>query len=1101
MFIKKAFRNIKYFVVILLALVSENIISQNIKFKRISVDDGLAAVTVKTIYQDSQDFIWIGTQDGLNRYDGYHIKTFKVNQYSKTSLPTNDINCLLEDKNGDLYIGTNGGGLSVLNKQLETFTNYKSGLGSKTLSNNSVRSILELNETQLLVATDDGMNLFDKTTKQFNLIPCITQSTTDLRFIFKSSRNRIFIASYGNGLFEYNQNENVLVHRQMPSEILNKFKNTNSDITHSEKNNLRCITEVNGKIWCGSDEGVIIFNPDTKKFEDVLQFGSDVNTKYNNRIVSFAQDKNSTFLWIGTWGGLVKYNLYHQNYTIYTHDQYDLSSLSNNNLSCLLTDKLKNLWVGTDSKGLNVYFPSSTKFNLFNFSNGLKNDYIYSAIETQDKTIWVGTEDGLYAKGDKENKFRDETNIVKKHDVKTVLSFLEDNTGRLWIGSYGQGVVIYDPKTQKTQKILGDNNLGGTVMKIIQTQNGAVWIATYGDGLYCINPQTLAIKRYTTFNGLSSDNIYTVYENTNDNSLWIGTEGGGLSVFNFATNIDKPLVITYKHLENKNSISSNTINNIYQDENGIFWIATNNGLNKFDYKSKIFSVFSEKDGLPNSYVYDVIPDKKGNLWLPTNFGLSKFNPNIVNENGNAFKNYNTKDGIQAREFNQGASFLCNDGKILVGGIAGLNYFNPNEIKENTITPKSYIYSFSRQGKEIVTDSSIIFKKYIELSYKENYFTFELITLDYVSPDKNKFMYKLEGYNDWSSPTDVRYVSYTELAGGKYTFKVKATNSDGVWNEIPYEITIKVGTPWWKTTWFYIIASIFIIASVIGFIRYRTNAIKKENKILENKVAERTKELAEKNRDITSSIEYAKRIQEAILPPLDLIYSKLKNIFILYKPKDIVSGDFYWYGEKNNFKIIAVVDCTGHGVPGAFMSMIGHNLLNQIVAERGVFDPGLILNELHKGVQSALKQGQHQSQTHTNDGMDVCLLALNTETKECLYAGAFRSLVIVNSNGDIEKIDGNKYPVGGAQLDSERTFTTHVRTLQKNDCLYMFSDGYADQFGGEKGKKFMVKRFHDSLTTIHQYSILEQHKELERQFNFWKGDYAQVDDVLVIGIKI
>jgi serine phosphatase RsbU (regulator of sigma subunit) len=399
-----------------------------------------------------------------------------------------------------------------------------------------------------------------------------------------------------------------------------------------------------------------------------------------------------------------------------------------------------------------------------------------------------------------------------------------------------------------------------------------------------------------------------------------------------------------------------------------------------------------------------------------------------------------------------------------------------------------------------TDSSIIFKKYIELSYKENYFTFEFVTLDYISPEKNKFMYILEGYDrDWSSPSDVRYASYTELPGGTYTFKIKATNSDGVWRETPYEITIKVIPPWWKTMWFYVISGIVIFASVVGFFRYRTNIIKKENKILENKVSERTKELAEKNRDITSSIEYAKRIQEAILPSKDLIFSKLKNAFILYKPKDIVSGDFYWFGEKGDYKIIAVVDCTGHGVPGAFMSMIGHNLLNQIVSEKGFYDPGKILEELHKGVQAALKQGHND--VDTNDGMDVAMMALNTETRECLWAGAFRGLVIINDEGDIEKIDGNKYPVGGAQLDSERVFTTHKRQLQKNDCVYMSTDGYADQFGGPKGKKFMVRQFHDNLKSVHQYSVAEQQKELENQFNEWKGNFEQIDDVLVIGIKV
>lgn len=285
---------------------------------------------------------------------------------------------------------------------------------------------------------------------------------------------------------------------------------------------------------------------------------------------------------------------------------------------------------------------------------------------------------------------------------------------------------------------------------------------------------------------------------------------------------------------------------------------------------------------------------------------------------------------------------------------------------------------------------------------------------------------------------------------------------------------------------------------MAFTQYRTKAIKKENKVLENKVAERTKELAEKNHDITSSIQYAKRIQEAILPSKDVIFTKLKKVFILYKPKDIVSGDFYWFAEKNGFNIFAVVDCTGHGVPGAFMSMIGHNLLHQIVLEKGIIEPGEILNNLHKGVQESLRQGQNE--INTNDGMDVSLIAINYETKVIKWAGANRPLVLINKAGEYLKYDGNKFPVGGAQLDSNRQFTTHQITA--NNCMaYMFSDGYADQFGGDKGKKYMVKRFNELLTSIHLSKPDEQRLELEKSFELWKVNHEQVDDVLVVGIEI
>lgn len=1086
----------KFFLSLIFLLVSLFGVAQNIKFKRLSIEEGLSAVTVNSIFQDSQDFIWIGTQDGLNRYDGYHFKAFKNDPFNTQSISSNDVKCIYEDKNGTMYFGSNGGGLSIYNKYLESFQNLRTGLGNNTISNNNVNDIIELNNEELLISTDNGLNLYNKASKTFKLIS-FRDTAISFNNFFKDSYGTIWIGSESNYIFEFDATSNKLINYELPEKFM-EFDKLNKNVS-SRRKNIYDLTQIKEELICGSDGGLLFFNLTTKTYTNVFSF--DEINRYNNRVKCFVTTADSNKLFFGTWGGLVKLNLKDFSYTIEKKSETSVNSLSSDKISCILKDKQSNLWVGTEENGLNIYFNSLNKFPLYNASNGLDNDFVYSIYQLKNKNILVGTEDGLYNLNPLTNTITNYNSLLKKHEINTVLSLLEDNLGNIWIGSYGQGIIVYNPSTKKEIKLLADKNLGGTVMKIIQDHSGVIWVATYKDGLYSINPNTYAIRRYTMEQGLSSNNIYVVYENKENNTLFVGTDGGGLCIIDFVTSVEKPFISVHKHTDNKNSISSNSINNIYKDRNGIFWIATSNGLNKFDFKKKHFTIYTEKDGLPNSYIYDVIPDKDNNLWLPSNAGLTKFNPFDKNEGGSAFINYNTNDGLQAREFNQGASFLCNDGKILVGGVAGLNYFDPSSIKKSKITPNSYIYSYSRQGKNVITDSSICYKQHLELSHKENYFTFELVALDYVSVEKTKFMYYLEGYDkDWSSPTSVRYVSYTELPGGDYTFKVKATNSDGVWNEIPTELKIKVIPPWWKTTWFYVLAGALIFAVVFGFISYRTNSIKKENKVLENKVSERTKELAEKNRDITSSIEYAKRIQEAILPSKDLIFSRLKKVFILYKPKDIVSGDFYWFGEKDNYKIIAVVDCTGHGVPGAFMSMIGHNLLNQIVSEKGFSDPGLILEELHKGVQSALKQGGHND-NNTNDGMDVSILALNTETRECLWAGAFRSLVIVHKNGVLEKLEGNKYPVGGAQLDTERIFTTQKLKLNEDDCLYMFSDGYADQFGGSKGKKFMVKQFHDNLKSIHTYDVADQQTHLENQLNNWKGNLEQIDDVLVIGIKM
>lgn len=495
--------------------------SQNLKFKRLSIDEGLSTVSVNSIFQDSQNFIWIGTQDGLNRFDGYHVKTYKTDQYSSTAISSNNINCFYEDKDNNLYIGTEDGGLSVLNKRTEKFTNYRSSKEKKSLSSNSVRYILSLNANELLLATENTVNLFNITTKQFERISCMDSvQPVNLKYIYKDSKNRIFIASMGNGLYEYDARLKKIFSHPIPKTISGKTKTA----IQSEKYNMRCITGINNNIWCGSDDGIVIFDPETNTFTDVINFG--LESKYNNRIVSFSGVQDSSYVWIGTWGGLVKYNINNGSYAISTNDQANVSSLSDNKISYLLTDNQHNLWVATQDKGINIYFVSSNKFPLWDFHSGLSNDFIYSVLQTADGTIWVGTADGFYKKTDKDSKFTDVTAIIKKHDARAVLSLMEDNQGRIWIGTFGQGIIIYDPKNNSSRMVLGDSNLGGTVLKIIQTKSGAIWAGTFGDGLYAINPNTLTVKRFTTNQGLSSDKINTIFEDPKDNTLWVGTLGG-----------------------------------------------------------------------------------------------------------------------------------------------------------------------------------------------------------------------------------------------------------------------------------------------------------------------------------------------------------------------------------------------------------------------------------------------------------------------------------------------------------------------------------------------------------------------------------------------
>ncbi|MBN8697444.1 MAG: SpoIIE family protein phosphatase [Bacteroidetes bacterium] len=1084
----------------LLFLGNVTLFAQELKFAHITAEQGLSMGAVNCVLQDSRGFMWFGTQDGLNKYDGYSITVYKHNQQDSNSLANNFIYSLFEDRNGVLWIGTNGGGLDAFNLSTGKFTHYLSKQNSKnSLSNNNVRAILEDKDGILWIGTDEGLNALDRKTKNFtrylnNPKDPNSISNNSAWCLLEASDGRIWIGTYGGGLNVFDKKNKSFKNYQ---ELDNK-----GQLIYENANKVRSILEdKDGIFWIGTyGEGVQIFDPKTGKYLNHLKNNpSNPNSLINDRITSVTEDANG-ILWIGTYGGGI--DQYYKKTGRFRHFYYDeknQNSLNSNQIKYILHDKVGSVWVGTEGGGINVHFRSSSKFKYYkkrdDSNNSLLTNDVFSILEDREGILWIGTKNGGLTTLDRKSDTYVQYPHLSVANNKTVLSLCEDKEGLIWIGTWGGGLLSYDKRTKKATSyptfIPQDN---ATIVTIYEDKQGLIWIGTYGGGLFAYNKTNKEFINYNSDNGLTSNNIYTIFQDSNNN-IWVGTEGGGVNKIDAITKKIK----FYTRDEKQNSISSNSINHIYEDFQGNIWFGTTNGLNKLNYKTDQFTHFFEKDGLPNAYIYCILPDKNGNLWMTTNKGISKFNPNVSNIDGSAFRNYDVNDGLQGLEHNQGAFFKSKKtGEIFVGGVNGFNAFFPEKIIDNQNIPTVRITSYKRFGSEVEMDTLIYDKKYIELSWRQNFFSFEFVALDYQMPGKNKYSFKLEGVDEnWSPASTQRYASYTELRGGDYVFRVRAANNDGIWNNDGVTLHIRINPPFWQTKWFYTICVILVIGGFWGFLKYRTSAIKRENKILEEKVEERTQELAQKNKDITSSIQYAKRIQLAILPPLEQIYKHFPESFVVYKPKDIVSGDFYWFGVKNGKKIIATVDCTGHGVPGAFMSMIGHNLLNQIISENGITEPDLILNALHQGVQAALKQGTNV--VDTSDGMDVALCSIDTQTNEVKYAGAYRPLYIVNGQ-EFKKIDADKNPIGGSQLDPDRKFTCHTIQLKRGDTLYMSSDGYADQFGGEKGKKFMVKRFNELLLSIQDKNMQTQANELEETFNQWKGSYQQVDDILVIGIR-
>jgi ligand-binding sensor domain-containing protein/serine phosphatase RsbU (regulator of sigma subunit) len=1053
--------------------------AQQIRFTSLTIDDGLSQSMVKQICQDRLGYVWIATQDGLNKYNGYNFTVYRNNIYDSTSISDNNIAAIVETNDNLLYIGTQNGGLNVYNPYRNIFS--KIHINNDTINYQNVKSIVKDTKNNLWILADNS--IFQYKTKQDIWVNITKHLPQKVRFTTLYFKDDVLWIGSDRGIYAYNTvSKQVNKYAETSKAGEQKFTYVVKDILLAD----------DATLWFATTGmGLCKLNLKNNQYQYLL-----FEDELGNIVNDISVDSEGRY-WIASAKGIGVFNGKKWQKFVANGDKNGLLS---NRVNYIYTAADGNVWVGTDG-GINVYKKYLLKFeHIYKPSNAARsNKYpsgntIMCFEQLNDSVIVVGNLDyGLDFWYANSNTFENFPTYKNKLHFR-ILSLLNDTANKkLWIGSWGGGFNYFDTQNKRFSSAYDINrNCNGTRLAnntILDLENGpdnTLWIGTYnGLSVFDIDKQTF--KNYFTFDGLPSNTINHIVYDKKHHRIWIGTSAG-LAFYNFQDGKFYSLPVNnHKLLQNK------SVNTILLDGE-IIWLGTSQGLIKYNISDNIAKGYFLPNGLPNEYIYGILKDTKNNLWISTNNGLSRFN--IQKE---TFKNYSEEDGLQSNEFNQGAYFKDTKGVFYFGGINGFNTFIPEKIIDNPITPKVFITRILLPKGELKTDSTVFFKKSISLQYKDaKSITIEFEGLEYTLPQENLYQWKLEGFDDdWSEPTKRRFAIYSNLNGGENIFKVRAANHDGVWNSTPTELKIIIIPPFYQTATFYIGIFILAIIIVLLIIRIRTRRIIAEKKKLEEKVQERTKELNEKNKDILSSIEYAKRIQEAILPSTEKIKSAFKQSFIIYLPKDIVSGDFYWFAETKDNYFLAAVDCTGHGVPGAFMSMIGNSLLNQIVQIQKIEQTGDILNKLNERVVQALNQ--HGSKFETKDGMDLSIIRKSKINNTIEYSGAFRPLYIIRNNGMFEKIDADKKPIGGS-IEEGFSFQSHFIQVNENDTIYMFSDGYPDQFGGEKNKKFMVKNFQKLLLSVYHLPVEEQQKIILNTFNDWKGTNEQIDDVLVIGIK-
>ncbi|MDQ3192374.1 MAG: SpoIIE family protein phosphatase [Bacteroidota bacterium] len=1105
---------------------------QEPRFKTISLLQGLSQSTVNCIIEDRQGFIWIGTQDGLNRYDGQGFKLYKHQASNINSLSDNFIQSLYEDSQGIIWIGTYGGGLNRLNPVTDKFTHYKySENNSSSISNNTIMSIAG-NSDYLWVGTVSGLNRFNSKTGEFKRFvfsesDSLSLSSDKIRTVFLDSKERVWIGTADNGFNLFNKEDKTF------KRFVSDKKNQNS-LSH---NFVQSITEdTKGNLWIAtSGGGVNVFSPADYSFQHHKMDEGKANSLKSNDIWTLFEDQKGV-LWFGSYGsGLFNYDPTQKKYNQFKNNPISPYSLSNNIILCSYKDKKGLVWIGTLGGGVCYFDPVAATFDHYKHdpfnSNSLSENVIMSVLEDKNNNLWIGTYGGglnFYNASEKKYtsyKNDDSPASISGNIVRTIF---KDSDNSIWIGTYGGGLNLWLDGKFKNYKNQAGNPLSvsdNDIWCIAEDTEKALWIGTWGGGLNKFDNKTETFTHYRNdieeANSLSNDKVISLFADKKGN-LWVGTNGGGLNLLKKGA---ESFQIFRNNVNDSTSISSNRIRCIYEDKQGQLWIGTDGGglnLMNSDYS---FKQFSENEGLPNNVVYGILEDEQDNLWLSTNNGLCRFN-----KSSHLVQNYNLSDGLQSNEFNQGAYCKGESGIMYFGGINGLSLFEPSLLKKNKNVPQVLLTSVKLFGKEIESDTAKAYLTELTFAHDQNFLSFEFAGLDFRAPEKNQYACKMEGFDkDWIMLGNKHFVSYTNLDPGTYLFRINASNNDDIWSETGRTIKIIITPPFYLTKTFYAFIILIFILTIYLLFKWRTMKLRQTQRILENLVNSRTKEVINqkeiieiKNKDITDSINYAKRIQKAILPSDEAFLKTFSQSFILFKPKDIVSGDFYWMEKTNStvknktdlnpsfinddsIILVAAADCTGHGVPGAFLSIVGNNILNQAVNEHGIIRPDLILNELNKSLSKTLRKEDDFS---VKDGMDIALCSIDIKNKAVQFSGANNPLWIIKKNNKstnstevLEEIKGDKKPIGSYVPEHNTLFSNHEVQLEEGDTIYLFSDGYVDQFGGEKGKKFKKSQLKELLVSLRNKNMSEQKVILEKAINDWQGNLEQVDDILFIGIRL
>jgi serine phosphatase RsbU (regulator of sigma subunit)/ligand-binding sensor domain-containing protein len=1013
---------------------AQEIISAGKKFnfKTYNNEDGLTVLNINHLFQSEKGPMIICGRAGLNLFDGVG---FKVIDKSNGLLFSNG-NAAVEDNKGNLWIG--GRGIYKLEKGKARLVD------SVGLNRSSTEYLYKDNDGSIWAASNSRISHYDpeKPDKPLRIYTVNDR----IRFIKRRRDGKLMaggetsysvlekdtfvVIASGGPVYQLIEFEDGREWTCGWGTGIREFKNDKHIRTYEFGTGILDLTrDKKGNIWAVSwDKGVFKF--DGKNF---INYSSREGLP-GNIFWSVCCDKEGN-VWFGGWGdGLVKFS---DDKFSYLNKDYGLTG----DRGSIFSDSKNNTWF-VSGTGASCYNPRDGSIKNFETCNGQKFLHITEGcIDSLDNVWLIGYVDYQY---------RISNDKVEMFHKKGGITGLFDRKGNLWLGGDHVGAWRHGTNGSKQFLIHEDSHVN-RVTGLLEDKNG-IWCMNEAPGISFCTADT--IYNFNGKNGFIDGKILNIQKESDD-VYWFRVSGRGIFRYRFS-NLKFTLLdsLTSYHSFPSNEIS---VPFFYKDK---VYFGTSKGLavisrEDFDKRNIRLRIFDKSNGFLSIYCSPLMM-QGDNLWIGTAKGFYCYNTNNTDSNK----------------------------------VEPVTYINDIKLYFEAADWNKYSSGTDEQGLPVS----------LKLPYNQNHLTFSFTGISFTAPEKVLYQYKLQGLDEkWSPESNKREVIYPNIPPGTYTFMVKSCNNDGVWNSKPAAFVFTISPPFWKSTWFYILCAALLVCMFYIYVRWRERRLKKENLALEDRVNQRTQQLKtalqqieEKNKEITDSISYASKIQSVLLPSEKEISRSFDDAFIFFSPKDIVSGDFFWIMEKENLVYLAVCDSTGHGVPGAFMSLLNINYLNEAIAEKNLEKPGEVFDYVRQHLISSIsKEGQ-------KDGFDGILVCFDKRRNRFTYAAANNMPVLIRK-GQMMEMKQDKMPVGKGEKDVP--FSLFDQQFEKGDMLYLYTDGYADQFGGEKGKKFKYRQLDDLLITVHHLPASEQLSIITKKFNDWKGSLEQVDDVCIIGIRL